>query len=107
MKMYWGVEVWLHAFLTSSLDGGEWSASHPGYFTPRERATGTYLKGGWMGPRAGLDMVLKRKIPSPHGESNPDHLIVQPIASCYIDRAILAHTRGQEKIVILKILNEL
>jgi hypothetical protein len=24
--------------LTSALDGGEWSASHPGRFTPRERA---------------------------------------------------------------------
>jgi len=23
--MYWGAEVKLHAFLTSALDGGEWS----------------------------------------------------------------------------------
>jgi hypothetical protein len=28
--------------LTSALDGGEWSASHPGRFTPRERAPGTH-----------------------------------------------------------------
>jgi hypothetical protein len=27
--------------LTSALDGGEWSASRPGRFTPRERALGT------------------------------------------------------------------
>jgi len=27
--------------LTSALDGGEWSASRPGRFTPRERAPGT------------------------------------------------------------------
>jgi hypothetical protein len=27
--------------------------------------------GGWMGPRAILDMVVKRKIPNPHQESNP------------------------------------
>jgi hypothetical protein len=33
-KTYWGVEVWLRAFLTSALDGGEWSASRPGRFTP-------------------------------------------------------------------------
>jgi hypothetical protein len=26
--------------LTSALDGGEWSASRPGRFTPRERAPG-------------------------------------------------------------------
>jgi hypothetical protein len=30
MKTYWGMEVYLHAFLTSALDGGEWSASPPG-----------------------------------------------------------------------------
>jgi hypothetical protein len=29
MKAYWGVEVYLHAFLTSALDLGEWSASRP------------------------------------------------------------------------------
>jgi len=28
------VEVYLHAFLTLELNGGEWSASLPGRFTP-------------------------------------------------------------------------
>jgi len=28
MKIYLRVDVYLHAFLTSGLDGGEWSASH-------------------------------------------------------------------------------
>jgi hypothetical protein len=32
----------------------------------------THWIGGWMGPRAGLDTVAKRKIPSPCRESNPD-----------------------------------
>jgi hypothetical protein len=38
MKTYWGVEVQLHAFLISALDGGEWSASRTGRFDPWERA---------------------------------------------------------------------
>jgi hypothetical protein len=47
--------------LISALDGGEWSASRPSRFTPRERAPGTHWIGGWVGPRAVLDAVLKRK----------------------------------------------
>jgi hypothetical protein len=63
MKTYWGVELQLHAFLTSSLDGVEWSASRPGRFFPRERTPGTHWIGGYVGPRAGLDTVVTRKIP--------------------------------------------
>jgi hypothetical protein len=53
------------AFLTSALDGCEWSALHSGRFTPRERAPGTHCVGRWMGTRSGLVAVMKRKIPSP------------------------------------------
>jgi hypothetical protein len=63
--------------LTSALDGGEWSASRPGCFTPRERGPSTHWIGGWVGPRAGLDAVVKRKVPSPRRESNPRTPIVQ------------------------------
>jgi hypothetical protein len=35
-------------FLTSALDGGEWSGSLPGRFIPREIARGTYWIGGWV-----------------------------------------------------------
>jgi hypothetical protein len=42
MKVYWVVEVQLHAFLTSAVGGEEWSASLPGHFTPRERAPGPW-----------------------------------------------------------------
>jgi len=38
IKAYWGVKVWLHTFLTLTIDGGGWSASHPGCFTSRGRA---------------------------------------------------------------------
>jgi hypothetical protein len=90
MKAYW--VKWIcrstHS-LTSALDGGEWSASHVGRFTPRERDPGTHWIGGWVGPRAVLDAV-KRKIPSPYRESNPRTPIVQPVAQCYTDWAITA-----------------
>jgi len=58
--------------LTSALVGGEQSATCPSHFTPKESSPTTHWIGGWMGPRAGLDMVSKRKIPSPHWESNPN-----------------------------------
>jgi hypothetical protein len=38
--------------LTTALNGGEWSASRLGPFTPRETASGTHWTGGWVGPRA-------------------------------------------------------
>jgi hypothetical protein len=66
--------------LTSALDGGERSASHPGRFTPRERAPCTYWIGGCVGPRAILHTVLKRKIPSLRRESNHRTPLVQPVA---------------------------
>jgi hypothetical protein len=42
MKMYAELGVWLHAFLTLALDGGEWSVSSPGSFTPRDGASGIH-----------------------------------------------------------------
>jgi hypothetical protein len=44
--------------LTPALDGGEWSVSRPGRFTPRERAPVTNCIGGLLGPRACLDVVV-------------------------------------------------
>jgi hypothetical protein len=64
MEAYWGSG----GKVPRILDLGtrcEWSASRPGGFTPRERAPSTHWIGGWVGPRAGLDAVVRRKIPSP------------------------------------------
>jgi hypothetical protein len=69
--------------LTSALDGSEWSASRPGHFTAKEIAPGTHWIGGWVGPGAVLDAVVKRKIPSPRRESNPRTPNVHPIAQFY------------------------
>jgi hypothetical protein len=41
------------------------------------------------GPRAVLDAVVKRKIPSPRRESNPRTPIVQPVAQRYTKRFTL------------------
>jgi len=35
------------------------AASQSGRFTPRESASGTHWMGGWVGPRAVLDTVVK------------------------------------------------
>jgi hypothetical protein len=75
--------------LTSALDGGEWSASRPYRFTPRERGPGTHWIGGWVGPRAVLDAV-KGNIPNSRRESNPRTPIVQPVAQRYTDWGISA-----------------
>jgi hypothetical protein len=53
----WGSENIAPPFLTSALDGVEWSALCPCCFTPGETAHGTHWIGGWVGPRAGLDVV--------------------------------------------------
>jgi hypothetical protein len=64
------VEIWLHPFFTSALDGGEHLASHPSYVIHRERSQGTHWIGGLVRPRTGLDPVAKRKIPCPSWELN-------------------------------------
>jgi hypothetical protein len=43
---------------------------------PQEKDPGTYWIGGWVGSRAVLDAVVKRKIPSPHQVSIPRAQIV-------------------------------
>jgi len=62
----------------------------PAALLPRERAPCTHWIGGWVGPRAVLDAMVKRKIPSPHQELNPTTLIVQPVVQHYTVRAIMA-----------------
>jgi hypothetical protein len=55
-KTYGGMDV----FLTSALVGGEWSASYPGHFTPD-----THWTRGWVGSRAEVDKMEKRKFLTP------------------------------------------
>jgi hypothetical protein len=55
MKMYGGLEIWPHTFLTTALEGREWSVSRPGRITVRKRDPSTHWIGGWVGPIVGLN----------------------------------------------------
>jgi hypothetical protein len=73
MKAYWGSGGIAPRILTTALDGGVWSASRPGHFTPKKISPSTPWIGGWVGPRVGLDAVVKRKFSAPAGTRIPDH----------------------------------
>jgi hypothetical protein len=60
MKVYWEVELYLHAIFTS-LIGGKWSDSCFGRFAPDERTFGTHWIGDWVGPNVGLHAVEVEK----------------------------------------------
>jgi hypothetical protein len=69
-----GVDVQLHTFLFSALDGGESLDSRPGRFTVGVGAPGTHWIRGWVGPRASLDA---EKFQAPAGNRTT---IVRPVA---------------------------
>jgi len=54
------MEIWLHAFLISVLDGGELSASLRGHFTTEEIVSGTNWVGIWKEFRFGQEVSEKR-----------------------------------------------
>jgi hypothetical protein len=51
MKVYGGMKVQIHSFLSMALDGGEWVVSGPGCFTPGKGALRTHWIGGWEDPK--------------------------------------------------------
>jgi hypothetical protein len=63
MKMYGGVEEYLHSFLISALHGSVWAASRPRPLYPRRKNLGTHCTGGWVDRSAGLKAVATRKCP--------------------------------------------
>lgn len=64
MKAYGGVDIQLHPFLTLLRDGGEWSDSHPGHFTPGDMVPSTHWIGGWVGTRATADTAEMCPVPA-------------------------------------------
>ena len=63
-----GVKVQLYSFLTTTLEGSEWSASLPGRSLPPGK-TRYPLYRSWVSPRAGMDRCEKSL---PHRDSIPD-----------------------------------
>jgi hypothetical protein len=63
----WGSGGTASTFLTSALDGGEWSASRPSRSITAEIASSLQFIGSWVGRRTSLDVMEKRKIPAPVG----------------------------------------
>jgi hypothetical protein len=68
-KTYVGVEIDLHTFLSTVLDGDEWSASRFARLTPRKRALVPIL----YGPQSRFVRGTKRKksFQRPYREYNP------------------------------------
>jgi hypothetical protein len=60
MKPYWGVDIYIHIFLTSALVGVDWSASRPDRCTSWKATAGTHWMECWVGTRIGLNDVEKR-----------------------------------------------
>jgi hypothetical protein len=85
MKTYRAVDVQTHVFLTSALVGGEVSASFPGRFTLE---VSIRWEAAWTPEPTWTTWRTENSCP--YRDSNPDHPIVQPVASRYIDYAIPA-----------------
>jgi hypothetical protein len=63
-------------------------------FTTKERAPGTQWVGGWVGPSAGLDAVVKRKIPS-HCRDSVTHTIeIHTNQNCPYRKSVIATSWG-------------
>jgi hypothetical protein len=54
MRTYGVTDLYLHAFLTSALEGDDWSVLLCGRFIPVERTLDTDWIGGWKDLRADL-----------------------------------------------------
>jgi hypothetical protein len=79
-------ENWRYSstIFTSALDGDERSPWRPWRFTPGETAHGTNWTGGWVGLRAGLNILEKRKFVSSVGNRMS---AVQHVVHYYTDWA--------------------
>ena len=59
----WEAEVSLHSFLTSALDGGDWSTSYASRFTPAKGTSTHWMRLG--GPQRRSGRLEEEKISAP------------------------------------------
>jgi hypothetical protein len=71
MKVYEGMDVYIHIFLTLALVGGEWSSSHPGSFATGERSSRYPLDKRLGGPQSRSGRCGEVKILDPTEAGNP------------------------------------
>lgn len=67
------------SLLSLTLDGGEWLAPYPSYYTPQERTASTY----WVGTTGSLHILEKIKISCTirnWTQNHPDHSLVTTTA---------------------------
>jgi len=79
IQAYAEVKVHVHTFLTKVWDGGEWWLDSPyGLFARVEKDPSTHWALGWVGPKASLDALEKRKNSCLCRELNDGYLVIQP-----------------------------
>jgi hypothetical protein len=89
-----------YSSLTSALDGVSRQRHVPAALYPRGRDPGTHWTGGWVGPRAGLD-INRGKILCLCRGSNPDRPVVQSVVRHCTDWATGLLNRGVPIIFIM------
>jgi len=81
-------ESTLPAFLTSVLDGDEWSASCPGRFHPRDKSLGTKWTRLSGDPTGELHVTAESKVAAPAGNRTT---VFQSLANHYTKESMAAH----------------
>jgi hypothetical protein len=83
MQANWRAKVQLHAFLTFTLDGGEWSDSRPGRFIPTKPSVSSEREAIWS-PKTLRTLIFLFQ------ESSQNSLVVHPQPSNYFRLIISA-----------------
>ena len=78
-----GVEVYLHSFLTSALDGGEWSGSRPAHFKARKSVPRILYLEAWWAPELLCTFLRVERHFAPTGNWTTNPQLSSPYPSNY------------------------